>query len=56
MPLTDEQWATFSSLLETRSCKKHDFLLREGETCDHIYFAAEGVLRTFYMDAKGNEA
>lgn len=34
--------------------KKNDFLLREGNTCRHLYFVQQGALRGYY-NAEGRE-
>lgn len=35
--------------------KKNQFLLREGEICEHTFFVEKGLLRQFGIDDKGKE-
>lgn len=37
------------------SFKKGDFLLSEGETCNHFFFVEKGLLRYYSIDNKGKE-
>ena len=53
--LSDEQFNYWSSLLHPKIISRHDFLLREGETCKHVSFVAKGCLRLYAVDAKGKE-
>lgn len=45
----------FYSLLQYIQVQKNDFVLREGEKCKFIGLVAEGSLRTFYVNEKGEE-
>lgn len=35
--------------------RKGDFLLQEGQVCQHIYFLEKGFMRMYYLDPDGNE-
>lgn len=35
--------------------KKGDFLMREGDTCNHSFFVESGLLRYYSIDSKGKE-
>ncbi|WP_298755009.1 Crp/Fnr family transcriptional regulator [uncultured Psychroserpens sp.] len=41
--------------LEKKTFKKKTFLLEENTICRHNYFILKGVVRLFYIDAKGHE-
>ncbi len=53
--LTSEVESLIDSSLERKSYKKNDYLLREGETCSHIFFVAKGLLRSYTLDESGKE-
>ena len=36
--------------------EKNEFLVREGEVCNYLYFVINGCVRTFFNDANGQEA
>lgn len=42
-------------LLQERSVKKQDYILREGEVCKNVFFLINGFVRMFYIDFDGNE-
>ncbi|WP_353130905.1 Crp/Fnr family transcriptional regulator [Parapedobacter pyrenivorans] len=50
-----EDIAVFNSLLRSKSIKKKQLLLREGEICDFEAYIVKGCLRTFYIDENGSE-
>ena len=41
--------------LTTKTFQKKEFLLKENAVCRHHYFILKGVVRSFYIDEKGNE-
>jgi CRP/FNR family transcriptional regulator, anaerobic regulatory protein len=43
--VTDEEWALHRDSLSRRFLKKGEFLLREGEVCDHVSFINKGSFR-----------
>lgn len=45
----------FKSLLQTRSIKKKDYLLKQGEICKTENFIIKGCLRTYTIDSNGFE-
>lgn len=53
--LTPEIEELIDSSLERESYKKNDYLLKEGETCNHIFFVAKGLLRSYTLDENGKE-
>jgi len=53
--LTDEEFNFFTSHLKQKRLRKKQFLLEEGEICDHECFVNSGCLRQYYLDEKGQE-
>lgn len=53
--LSDEEFTYFTSLLKQKRLRKKQFLLEEGEVCDHECFVNSGCLRQYYLDEKGLE-
>ena len=43
------------SKLTQKTFDKKDFLLKEGQICKNNYFLISGLVRSFYIDNKGNE-
>ena len=54
-PLPAPELELLFPILQSRQIKKHEFLLREGEVCKHVYFLIDGFFRMFYVDYDGNE-
>lgn len=42
-------------LLQKKTVKKHDYILREGEVCKNLFFLINGLFRMYYVDFDGNE-
>ncbi|HUL44094.1 MAG TPA: Crp/Fnr family transcriptional regulator [Bacteroidota bacterium] len=53
--LTDKEFRACSGFFTSRSLRKRQFLLREGEVCKHLTFVTSGCLREFTVDHKGEE-
>ncbi len=53
--LTSEEEEIVLSAFETIFIKKKKDLLEAGEVCKYIYFIAQGCMRSYFVDAKGNE-
>lgn len=47
--VSDDDWMTFSSILLPVSVGKNEFILREGQICQGVYFLEEGIIRTFLL-------
>ncbi|MFD2892793.1 Crp/Fnr family transcriptional regulator [Flavobacterium chuncheonense] len=45
----------FYSKLTSKTFQKKDYILREGQICKKKYFIIKGLVRSFYIDNKGNE-
>lgn len=43
------------SILISKIFQKKDYILREGQICKSNYFIINGLVRSFYIDDKGNE-
>ena len=48
-PLGETEWEEFSEKLELKKLKKGDFLIREGQVENHIYFINKGATRNFFI-------
>ncbi|WP_373524584.1 Crp/Fnr family transcriptional regulator [Aquiflexum sp.] len=46
----------FLNLLEEENLSKKEFLLSQGESCNHIYFVNSGILRAFHINQDGKDA
>ena len=53
-PITEEAWTDFEPLFEPLTLERNEYLIREGDSVDHCYLLAEGVVRVFY-NKEGNE-
>ncbi len=53
--LTNEEFAHSASFFVPKKLKKGTFLLEAGEICRHLTFVAKGFLRSYTIDAKGEE-
>ncbi len=53
--LTPEEEEIVLSEFETLFVKKKKDLLEAGEVCKYIYFITQGCMRSYFVDAKGNE-
>jgi CRP-like cAMP-binding protein len=55
IPLTGDEKKFFTSLIQIKSLKAGEFLLREGNICRHKSFVLKGCLKTYYLDQNGFE-
>ncbi len=46
--LSETEWNAVVPLIQTRTLKKNDFFVREGEVAKYISFTQEGYLRVYY--------
>jgi CRP-like cAMP-binding protein len=53
MDLSEEAWKVLMPALSTTEYSKGDYLLREGEVCNKLYFISTGYCRAFYR--KGDQ-
>lgn len=50
-----EELDSISPYFMEKSCKKNEYLLREGEVCKYNYFVVSGCLRLFSVNKQGIE-
>jgi CRP/FNR family transcriptional regulator len=55
VPLTEAEAAQFMPYLQNRIVQKKEYLLKEGQVCDAVYFVSEGCLRQYYLNDNGTE-
>jgi CRP-like cAMP-binding protein len=53
--LTSKEQKYVLGLLETKTYKAKTLLLREGETCNYLYFIKKGVIRNYLIVEKNKE-
>ena len=47
--LSESEWETFSSRLLVKDCQKGDYLIREGQVENYIYFLNQGSTRHYFL-------
>ena len=55
LPLTEEEQEFVKTVFTERRIRKRQFILHEGDTCDHNTFVVEGCFRMYTVDEKGKE-
>jgi CRP-like cAMP-binding protein len=53
--LDEEELGFFTTLFNSRTLPRKEFLLHAGDTCRNMSFVNEGCLKVFYTDDKGAE-
>ncbi len=53
--LSDEGWSICEQVSEVKVYRKGDFLMRDGEVCDHVSFITKGLVRFYYIAEEGRE-
>lgn len=53
--VTEEEFQKLEPLIVRKNVKKGEFLLREGELCEHYIFVEKGLLRFYSIDDQGKE-
>lgn len=53
--VTEEEFQKLEPLIVRKNVKKGEFLLREGELCEHHIFVEKGLLRFYSIDDAGKE-
>lgn len=48
VPFPDPEWAIFRDALQPAEFKKEEYLCREGQVEQYIYFVYEGIARSFF--------
>ena len=49
LPLPSAEWTDFSKILTTKHYQKGDYLIREGQVENHIYFLNSGATRNYFL-------
>lgn len=52
---SSEELELLDSLIAFRTLKKGDFLLTENQVCNEVVFIKKGILRSFFVNHKGDE-
>jgi CRP-like cAMP-binding protein len=53
--LSENEMEEFCNLFQSKTIKKKDFLLREGEICEFEGFVSKGLFRVYHIDQNGLE-
>ena len=53
--LSFEEFSSISACFQPFSYKSNQYLLREGEICQHNYFVTKGSFRMYHVNAEGME-
>ena len=53
--LHPEEISSFENITYQKEFDKNEIFIREGETCDRVYFVVNGLCRHFFTDKDGNE-
>ncbi|WP_246296923.1 Crp/Fnr family transcriptional regulator [Winogradskyella vidalii] len=53
--LSETQFQQVEPFLKTRMVAKGDFLLQQGDICNHSFFVEQGVLRFYALNKEGKE-
>jgi CRP/FNR family transcriptional regulator, anaerobic regulatory protein len=49
LPMSEQDWVYFVSLLEVRHLAKGEVLVKEGEICQEIFFINKGAIRNYRL-------
>lgn len=55
IPLTEIEISELESVIEYKTIKKDELLIREGQICDFIAFVQKGALHCYFLKENGNE-
>lgn len=50
-----EEEKLISKYFEIKTYNKHEIILNAGEICNHLYYVAKGLIRTFHINENGSE-
>lgn len=53
--LNTEECQLLNSLITYRKIKKSDYLISEDQVCNEIVFVKSGIMRSFFINSKGEE-
>ncbi len=54
-PIPDEDFEAIKRHFTPQRIRKKQYLLQEGEVCEHMAFIVKGAMRKYYVDEKGVE-
>ncbi|MDQ3843505.1 MAG: Crp/Fnr family transcriptional regulator [Bacteroidota bacterium] len=52
--LTDSEWMALQGILTVKQIRKGEYIIKEGQVCNHVLFINKGLVRLFY-NANGKE-
>ena len=55
VPLTVEDQQHIMRFFKPKKLRRRQYALQQGEVCTHISFVAQGLLKSYMLDEKGNE-
>jgi CRP-like cAMP-binding protein len=55
VPLTKKEWAGWEQFFVPKKLRKREFLIQDGELCRLLAFVNSGCLRSYTVDARGEE-
>lgn len=53
--LSEKDYASIQSYIQTKKVSKNDFLLKQGAICSHFFFVEQGLLRMYALNEEGKE-
>jgi CRP/FNR family transcriptional regulator, anaerobic regulatory protein len=53
--LSEEQKIELQSFFTHKKLRKKQYLLQEGDVCKYLSFVSKGLLKSYFIDEKGNE-
>ncbi|KAB1232444.1 Crp/Fnr family transcriptional regulator [Chryseobacterium viscerum] len=53
--ITEEQKSQLQSFFTLKKLRKKQYLLQEGDICKSLSFVSKGLLKSYFLDEKGNE-
>ncbi|RQO40521.1 cyclic nucleotide-binding protein [Chryseobacterium sp. KBW03] len=53
--ITEEQKSQLQSFFTLKKLRKKQYLLQEGDICKCLSFVSKGLLKSYFLDEKGNE-
>lgn len=55
LPLNDEEKSIIEAIYTERRVKRRQFILQEGQVCNHSTFVVEGCFKMYMIDPQGKE-
>ncbi|REC49977.1 Crp/Fnr family transcriptional regulator [Chryseobacterium pennipullorum] len=53
--ISDAQISRVQSFFTSKKLRKKQYLLQEGEICKNLSFVSKGLLKSYFLDERGNE-